>query len=95
MNKESCRILLTNDDGISSSGLSVIEEVLKLSIEYNLGEFVLNESDKDHITFTLIHCNSCNDFPEDFISDSPFCSFEAGIYAGLVEKMTNKHIETI
>jgi predicted hydrocarbon binding protein len=69
----------------------IIENLKKISKEYNIGEFILDEKSADHITFTLGRCNSCRAFPDDFTSDSPFCSFEAGLYAGIVERMTNKH----
>lgn len=69
----------------------IIENLKRLSKEYNIGDFILDEKSIDHITFTLSRCNSCRAFPDDFNSDSPFCSFEAGLYAGIVERMTNKH----
>lgn len=69
----------------------IIEKLKQITQEYNIGEFVLDEKTDDHITFTLKNCNSCKDFPTDFSSKSPFCSFEAGLYAGIVEKMSNKH----
>ncbi|MBD3352775.1 MAG: hypothetical protein GF364_14905, partial [Candidatus Lokiarchaeota archaeon] len=69
----------------------IIKNLVRISEEYNLGKFILDESSPDHITFTLDNCNSCRDFPDEFQSESPFCSFEAGVFAGIVERMTNKH----
>ncbi|MHA1301708.1 MAG: V4R domain-containing protein [Candidatus Helarchaeota archaeon] len=69
----------------------LISQLVKISEEYNIGKFKVVEQSEDHITFNLESCNSCKDFPDDFTSDSPFCSFEAGLYAGIVEKITNKH----
>jgi len=74
-----------------NSTKELIENLKKISKEYNIGEFTVIEEGDDHITFNLNKCNSCKDFPADFSSDSPFCSFEAGLYAGIVEKLTNKH----
>lgn len=72
--------------------INIITEKLENITEiYHIGEFKLDEKTEDHITFTLKQCNSCKDFPDDFSSKSPFCSFEAGLYAGIVEKMSNKH----
>lgn len=69
----------------------IVESLKTISAEYSLGEIRLDEKTEDHITFSLIHCNSCKDFPGEFNSQSPFCSFESGLFAGIVEKISNKH----
>lgn len=72
-----------------------IEDIIKLlehiSSSYNLGSMSVDEKTNDHITFTLKECGSCRSFPDSFSSKSTFCSFEAGLYAGIVERITNKH----
>ncbi|MHA1821332.1 MAG: V4R domain-containing protein [Promethearchaeota archaeon] len=69
-----------------------IAEILKdVSSEYHLGGFKIDEMSNNHITFTLEDCNSCKDFPKDFKTEGTFCSFEAGVFAGIVEKISNKH----
>ena len=70
----------------------IIEGLKTLTEKYHLGEFQLIEHNPDHITFGLQHCQSCSDIdvPEITIPQG-FCSFEAGLYAGIVEKITGKH----
>lgn len=87
--------------GHELSGVLEIEDLLEnpivpalehLSNQYNLGKFILVEEDKEHITFELESCNSCKDLSISKVKmPQGFCSFEAGLYAGLVEKMTGKH----
>ena len=70
----------------------IIEGLQALTDKYHLGEFHLLEHNPDHITFGLQNCKSCKeiDVPEISIPQG-FCSFEAGLYAGIVEKITGKH----
>ncbi|MCF2140772.1 MAG: hypothetical protein K9W44_12020 [Candidatus Lokiarchaeota archaeon] len=70
----------------------LIPALEKISRQYHLGTFYVLEENKEHITFELDECNSCKDIeiPRMAIPQG-FCSFEAGLYAGLVEKMTGKH----
>jgi predicted hydrocarbon binding protein len=71
----------------------IVESLRMIAKEYHLGEFKLEEKTEEHITFDLIHCGSCSDFPPDFTSEATtFCSFEAGLFAGIVEKLTNTHV---
>ena len=69
----------------------IIEKLAELTDEYHLGEFILEEKGEGHITFSLKECESCKDFPVEFKSDGPFCSFEAGLIAGIVEKLSGQH----
>ncbi len=63
-----------------------------LAEQYHLGEFLLEEEAADHITFGLRHCGSCQDIDVSNVQmNQGFCSFEAGLFAGVVEKLTGKH----
>lgn len=68
----------------------IIAKFIEITRQYHLGEIIVDEQDKGHITFHLTECNSCKDLPEAIPSDSTFCSFEAGVFAGIVERMSNK-----
>ena len=60
--------------------------------KYELGVFNVKEADDDHIVFSLGNCKSSEDIASaDIKSETMFCSFEAGLFAGLVEKMAKKH----
>ncbi len=60
--------------------------------KYHLGQFHLLEENKDHIIFGLEECSSCKhiEIPAK-MKIQGFCSFEAGLFAGIVEKITHKH----
>ncbi|MHA1583791.1 MAG: V4R domain-containing protein [Promethearchaeota archaeon] len=68
------------------------EIIIQLSKKYSLGEALIIENNEEHITFGLKHCSSCRyiDVPEVTVPQG-FCSFEAGLFAGVMEKMTGKH----
>ena len=68
----------------------IIEKLIETSNEYHLGNVVIDEKDHSHITFHLDECNSCKDLPETFPTEGSFCSFEAGLFAGIVDRMSNK-----
>jgi predicted hydrocarbon binding protein len=70
---------------------SIITHIEKIAEEYHLGKIMIEEKSEDHITFNLQGCRSCRDFPGTFKSETGFCSFEAGLFAGIVEKITAKH----
>ena len=75
-----------------TSGIdSIIESLKSISSDFHLGDILITEKSDDHITFYLENCGSCKDFPDSFSSKNTFCSFEAGLFAGIVEKITNKH----
>ena len=81
--------VLEVEETISSPIVPALEQI---SNQYNLGKFILVEEDIEHITFDLDRCNSCKDLTISKVKmPQGFCSFEAGLYAGLVEKMTGKH----
>ena len=72
---------------------SILIETLKnYSEKYHLGKMIIDEYNDEHITFDLEDCPTCKeiDVPSTEISQG-FCSFEAGLFAGLVEKITGKH----
>jgi len=70
---------------------SIILHIEDIAEKYHLGKIIIEEKSEDHITFNLQNCQSCMDFPGTFKSETGFCSFEAGLFAGIVEKITNKH----
>ena len=71
---------------------SIVESLKCITEKYHLGEYVPEESETDHISFGLKQCGSCQDIDVNNIQMSQgFCSFEAGLYAGVVEKITGKH----
>lgn len=68
------------------------ESLKELTVRYHLGIFHLDEQNDEHITFSLEKCSSCKDISVPKLQiPQGFCSFEAGLYAGIVEKMTGKH----
>ena len=72
---------------------SILIETLKnFSEKYHLGTMIIEEYNDEHITFDLEDCPTCKEIevPSTDISQG-FCSFEAGLFAGLVEKITGKH----
>lgn len=71
---------------------TLIETLKKYSEKYHLGKMIIDEFNDEHITFDLEDCPTCKDIdvPSTEISQG-FCSFEAGLFAGLVEKITGKH----
>lgn len=70
----------------------LIETLKEFSKKYHLGNMIVDEYNDEHITFDLEECPTCKeiDVPTIDISQG-FCSFEAGLFAGLVEKITGKH----
>jgi predicted hydrocarbon binding protein len=78
---------------IEESDSSQITHTLgQLSRKYHLGEFYAIEENDEHITFELGECNSCKDIGTSSLQiPQGFCSFEAGLFAGMVEKLTGKH----
>lgn len=71
---------------------TIIDSLICISEKYHLGEYIPDETEKDHISFSLKRCGSCKDIDVSNIQmNQGFCSFEAGLYAGVVEKITGKH----
>jgi predicted hydrocarbon binding protein len=59
---------------------------------YNLGYITITECDNAHIAFRLEGCRSCIEIERtDVKVEQGFCSFEAGLFAGFMEKLTKKH----
>ena len=80
----------TMDENANPDNLS--ETLEKITEKYHLGVFKLVEETPDHITFDLEECRSCRDIePPKVQIPQGFCSFEAGLFAGIVEKITGKH----
>ena len=70
----------------------IVPSLEELSQKYHLGTFQIEEENAEHITFSLEQCSSCKDLGvTKYPISQGFCSFEAGLYAGIVEKMTGKH----
>jgi len=68
------------------------EELKKIVLEYNIGEITIKEATEEIITLNLKNHSSIKDLIGKGIkSDGNFCSFEAGMLAGIVERMTNTH----
>ena len=68
------------------------EELKKIIAEYNIGELEIKESSSEIVTLNLKGHSSHKDLIGRGIkSEGNFCSFEAGMLAGIVEKMSNVH----
>ena len=68
------------------------DELKKLIIEYNLGKINITDSSDELIQLTLADHSSIKDLINKGIkTKGSFCSFEAGLLAGIVERMTNIH----
>lgn len=75
-----------------SKNKTIVESLKSLAENYHLGEFIEDENADDHIAFGLKKCGSCRDIDVSNIHlNQGFCSFEAGLFAGVVEKITGKH----
>ena len=68
------------------------EELKKIITEYNIGELEIMESSSEIVSLNLKGHSSHRDLIGRGIkSEGNFCSFEAGMLAGIVEKMSNVH----
>jgi len=68
------------------------EELKKLISEYNLGEVEITESTEEIVQLRLKGHSSIKDLMKKGIKTSgSFCSFEAGLLAGVVEKLSDRH----
>lgn len=68
------------------------DELKRLIQEYNLGEIDITDSSDEIIQLTLADHSSIKDLINKGIkTKGSFCSFEAGLLAGIVERMTNIH----
>ena len=70
-----------------------IPDLLKSIIrEYNIGELEIKESTEEIVTLNLKGHSSHKDLiGKEIKSEGNFCSFEAGLLAGIVEKISNIH----
>ena len=70
-----------------------IPEALKNIIsQYNIGDIIITESTTEIITLKLKgHSSSKDLIGKGIKSEGNFCSFEAGMLAGIVERMSNTH----
>jgi predicted hydrocarbon binding protein len=73
--------------------VQTIPEAIKEKItEFNIGEVEITESTEEIVQLKLKGHSSIKDLINKGIkTEGSFCSFEAGLLAGLVEKMTNIH----
>ena len=73
------------------------KSLMKVAEKYHLGRVEVIENAPDHISFRLENCSSCRQLigegneGNDSKVGQGFCSFEAGVFAGIVERLTNKH----
>ncbi|MHA1673479.1 MAG: V4R domain-containing protein [Promethearchaeota archaeon] len=76
----------------SSHDGPITQSLVNITQKYHLGIFHIEEENAEHITFSLEQCSSCKDIGVSKLQiPQGFCAFEAGLYAGIVEKMTGKH----
>ena len=68
------------------------DELKKIVHDYNIGELEIKESSGEIVTLNLKGHSSHKDLIGKGInSEGNFCSFEAGMLAGIVEKMSDVH----
>ena len=71
---------------------SIPEAIKEKITEFNIGEVEITESSEEVVQLKLKGHSSIKDLINKGIkTEGSFCSFEAGLLAGLVEKMTNIH----
>ncbi|HEY0088612.1 MAG TPA: hypothetical protein VGB37_07200 [Candidatus Lokiarchaeia archaeon] len=70
-----------------------IPEILeKIVSDYKIGNIIITQSSDEIITLNLKNHSSSKDLiGTEIKSQGNFCSFEAGMLAGIVEKMSNLH----
>ncbi|TFF69360.1 MAG: DUF2507 domain-containing protein [Promethearchaeota archaeon] len=67
-------------------------ELKELVDDYNLGKIEITDSSDEIIQLKLAEHSSIKDLINKGIkTEGSFCSFEAGLLAGIVERMTNIH----
>lgn len=68
------------------------EELVKVVSKYNIGEITIKESSAETVLLELKGHSSIKDLIGTGLkTEGNFCSFEAGLLAGIVEKMSNIH----
>ncbi|MFX1340024.1 MAG: hypothetical protein ACFFDK_15535 [Promethearchaeota archaeon] len=72
--------------------VKISEELKKIVTEYNIGEITIKEATDEIITLHMKRHSSIKDLIGRGIkSNGNFCSFEAGMLAGIIERMTTIH----
>ncbi len=68
------------------------DELKRIISEFNLGKVEITESTEEIVQIKLKDHSSIRDLIKKGIKSSgSFCSFEAGLLAGVVEKLSNRH----
>lgn len=68
------------------------EELTRIINEYNLGKVEITESTEEIVQLNLRDHSSIKDLMKKGIKTTgSFCSFEAGLLAGVVEKLSDRH----
>ena len=73
---------------------SIEKDLVDISNKYHLGKLEVIEKDEGQITFTLVDAQSSLHLdPVKDIKNIPtgICSFEAGLFSGIIETSTGKH----
>ncbi len=72
--------------------MNIPDELAKVIKKFNLGDVEITERSKEHASFRLFGCRSCKQLiPLNIKAEESFCSFEAGLLAAFVEKMSKSH----
>ncbi|GAB4326988.1 MAG: hypothetical protein Kow0069_33740 [Promethearchaeota archaeon] len=66
---------------------SVVNALKDAATRYHLGELVPLRVESSSVTFELRDCSSCRKLVG-VSTETTYCAFEAGLFAGLVEKIT-------
>lgn len=80
------------DVGKVSSSENISQGIIDAISKFNIGEVEILESSQEIIQLNLKgHSSSIDLIGKGIKSEGSFCSFEAGLLAGIVEKMSNIH----
>ncbi len=71
----------------------IVQQLQDVSSKFHLGTIQPTQQTDQQITFSLANGYSTRFIKsEQLHTQNTFCSFEAGLFAGLVEKMTKNHV---
>ncbi len=71
----------------------IVKQLQDISTKFHIGTIQPTQQTDQQITFTLANGYSTRFVKSDQLrTQNTFCSFEAGLFAGLVEKMTKNHV---
>ncbi len=71
----------------------IVKQLQEISAKFHLGTIQPTQKTDQQITFTLANGYSTRFIKSDQLhTQNTFCSFEAGLFAGLVERMTKNHV---